>query len=194
LLLSRGLPAGSQTPVFDVTVKTIPELAAAMRSGATTSKRLVQAYLDRIEAFDHRGPAINAIISINPKALDEADALDRVRAARGPRGPVQGIPIVLKDNYDTAENADHGGVDRAERIDAGARCLSGAEAARRRSGHRRQVEPARVRARDHDHQAPPLRISVSAASCAPPSSGWPSGARRPWRSQLRRCRRKVMSR
>ena len=103
LLLSRGVPARSQTQVFDVTEKTIPELAAAMRSGTTTSKRLVQAYLDRIEAFDHRGPAINAIISINPKALDEAEALDRERAARGPRGPLHGIPIVLKDNYDTAE-------------------------------------------------------------------------------------------
>jgi amidase len=103
LLLSEGVPTRSQTQVFDVTEKTVPELAAAMRNGTTTSKRLVQAYLDRIEAFDHRGPAINAIISINPKALDEAEALDRERAARGPRGPLHGIPIVLKDNYDTAE-------------------------------------------------------------------------------------------
>jgi Asp-tRNA(Asn)/Glu-tRNA(Gln) amidotransferase A subunit family amidase len=103
LLLSQGVPTRSQTQAFDVTEKTIPELAAAMRSGTTTSKRLVQAYLDRIEAFDHHGPAINAIISINPKALDEAETLDRERAARGPRGLLHGIPIVLKDNYDTAE-------------------------------------------------------------------------------------------
>ena len=102
-LLSWGVPTRSQTAAFDVTEKTIPELAAAMRTGAATSKRLVQAYLDRIEAFDHRGPAINAIIAINSKALDEAEALDRERAARGPRGPLHGIPIVLKDNYDTAE-------------------------------------------------------------------------------------------
>jgi amidase len=64
-----------------VTEKTIPELAAAMRTCVTTSKRLVQAYLARIESFDHRGPSLNAIISINQKALDEADALDRERSA-----------------------------------------------------------------------------------------------------------------
>jgi amidase len=104
-LLSWPIDLRTQTAPFDVTEKTVPELATAMRTGATTSKRLVQAYLDRIEAFDHRGPAINAIISINPKALDEAEALDRERAARGPRGPLHGIPIVLKDNYNTAEMA-----------------------------------------------------------------------------------------
>ena len=103
LLLSGGVATRSQTQLFDVTEKTIPELAAAIRSGTTTSKRLVQAYLDRIEAFDRRGPAINAIISINPKALDEAEALDRERMSRGPRGPLHGIPIILKDNYDTAD-------------------------------------------------------------------------------------------
>ena len=102
-LLCRRVDSQTQPPPFDLTERTIPELSAAMRTGATSSKRLVQAYLARIEAFDHQGPALNAIISINPKALDEADALDRERAARGPRGPLHGIPIVLKDNYDTAE-------------------------------------------------------------------------------------------
>src|SRR5258705_6378926 len=102
-LLSWHVALRTQTAPFDVTEKTITELAAAMRTGATSSRRLVQAYLARIEAFDHQGPALNAIISINPKALDEADALDRERAARGLRGPLHGIPIVLKDNYDTAE-------------------------------------------------------------------------------------------
>jgi len=103
LLMSRQIDTGGQVAPFDVTEKTIPELAAAMRSGATTSKRLVQAYLKRIEAFDHHGPALNAIISINPKAVDEAEALDRERASRGPRGPLHGIPIILKDNYETAD-------------------------------------------------------------------------------------------
>src|SRR5258705_2240260 len=102
-LLSWHVTLRTQTAPFDVTEKTITELAAAMRTGATSSRRLVQAYLARIEAFDHQGPALNAIMLINPKALDEADALDRERAARGPRGPLHGIPIVLKDNYDTAE-------------------------------------------------------------------------------------------
>ena len=102
-LLASRAETRSQTAPFDVTEKTIPELAAAMRADTVTSKRLVQEYLARIEAFDHQGPALNAIISINPKALDEAEALDRERAARGPRGPLHGIPIILKDNYDTAE-------------------------------------------------------------------------------------------
>src|SRR5437868_2590261 len=96
-------PPAAQTPRYDVVEKTIPDLAAAMKDGRVTSKALVQAYLARIDAYDHRGPAINALISLNPHALDEADALDRERASRGPRGPLHGIPIVLKDNYDTAD-------------------------------------------------------------------------------------------
>src|SRR6185436_13087243 len=80
-LLGWRVDSQTQTAPFDPTEKTIAELAAAMRTGATSSKRLVEAYLARIEAFDHQGPALNAIISINPKALDEADALDRERAA-----------------------------------------------------------------------------------------------------------------
>ena len=94
--------AGARRP-FDVLEKTIPELAAAMKAGTVTSKALVQAYLARIDAYDHRGPAINAIIMVNPNALADADALDRERAARGPRGPLHGVPIILKDNYDTAD-------------------------------------------------------------------------------------------
>ena len=88
---------------FDVVEKTIPELSAAMGSGAVTSKALVEAYLARIDAYDHRGPALSAMIALNPRALDEAEQLDRERRARGPRGPLHGIPIVVKDNYDTAD-------------------------------------------------------------------------------------------
>jgi amidase len=95
------LPA-AQTP-FDVVERTIPELADAMKSGRVTSKALVQAYLARIDAYDHRGPGINALIALNPRALDDAEALDRERASRGPRGPLHGIPIIVKDNYDTAD-------------------------------------------------------------------------------------------
>ena len=91
------------TPPFDVMEKTIPELTAAMADGAVTSRQLVQVYLARIDAYDHRGPSLNAMIALNPRALDEADALDRERRTRGPRGPLHGIPIVVKDNYDTAD-------------------------------------------------------------------------------------------
>lgn len=95
----RGQPPA---PVFEVTEKTIVELQAAMRDGAITSAGLVEAYLARIEAYDRRGPRLNAIVAVNPRARDEAAALDRERASRGPRGPLHGIPIVVKDNFDLA--------------------------------------------------------------------------------------------
>lgn len=86
---------------MDALELTIPELQAAMASGATTSAALVQQYLDRIAAFDRDGPRLGAMIMVNPHALEDAAALDREREERGPRGPLHGIPIVLKDNYDT---------------------------------------------------------------------------------------------
>ena len=89
-------------PAFDVVEKTIPELQEAMRAGTVTSAQLVDTYLARIEAYDRTGPRINAIIAINPKAREEAAAFDRERAARGPRGPLHGIPLVIKDNIDMA--------------------------------------------------------------------------------------------
>jgi amidase len=93
----------TQPAPFDPYEKTIPDLAAAMRDGAVTSRALVQAYLARIDAFDHRGPAINAVIAINPRVLTDADAMDRERAGGRVRGPLHGIPIVVKDNYDTVD-------------------------------------------------------------------------------------------
>src|SRR5688572_8484354 len=68
---------------FDVVEKTIPELQDAMRVGTITSAQLVDAYLARIEAYDRKGPRINSIIAVNPKAREEAAILDRERAARG---------------------------------------------------------------------------------------------------------------
>jgi len=86
---------------FDAFEKSIPELQAAMTIGKTTSRELVAQYLARIEAFDHEGPKLNAVTYINPRALEEAEALDKERAEKGPRGPLHGIPVLLKDNYDT---------------------------------------------------------------------------------------------
>lgn len=86
---------------FDAFELTIPELQSAMERGDLSSQELVRQYLERIDTFDQRGPAINAMIYINPRAAEEAAALDRERAATGSRGPLHGIPIVLKDNYDT---------------------------------------------------------------------------------------------
>ncbi|NNM35101.1 MAG: amidase, partial [Gemmatimonadetes bacterium] len=78
------------------------ELQAAMESGTVTSAQLVQSYLARIAAFDQAGPALNAILQLNPDALAEARALDQERALRGPRSPLHGIPVLVKDNFDVA--------------------------------------------------------------------------------------------
>jgi Asp-tRNA(Asn)/Glu-tRNA(Gln) amidotransferase A subunit family amidase len=106
LVLALSLTAGAATHAasadFDVVEKSIPELQAALQSGAVTSRRLVELYLARIDAYDRRGPALRAMISRNPRALEQAAELDSERAARGPRGPLHGIPLVIKDNFDTA--------------------------------------------------------------------------------------------
>jgi amidase len=104
LLLVANLLASNlfaQSPEFDAFELTIPELQSAMERGDTTSQKLVRQYLKRIDAFDHLGPQLNAMIFINPRAIEEAAALDRERADSGARGPLHGIPVVLKDNYDT---------------------------------------------------------------------------------------------
>ncbi len=82
---------------------TIPELQEAMRTGRLTSVQLVDFYLARIAAYDTSGPRLNAFITVNPSARDEAAARDAERAASGPRGPLHGIPVVLKDNIGTSD-------------------------------------------------------------------------------------------
>ncbi|MGA9574980.1 MAG: amidase family protein [Lysobacterales bacterium] len=104
ILIAILLPTSdlcAQARGFDAFELTIPELQAAMANGETTSQELVSWYLERINAFDHEGPRLNAVIYINPHALEEAAALDKERAEKGPRGPLHGIPVLLKDNYDT---------------------------------------------------------------------------------------------
>ncbi|HUF46913.1 MAG TPA: amidase [Vicinamibacterales bacterium] len=95
--------ARAQATPFDPTEKSIAELQQALTSGAVTSRQLVEAYLARIEAYDRSGPDLQAFIALNPRALETADALDRERRERGPRGPLHGIPIAIKDNFDTAD-------------------------------------------------------------------------------------------
>jgi Asp-tRNA(Asn)/Glu-tRNA(Gln) amidotransferase A subunit family amidase len=82
---------------------TISDIHAAYRSAELSARQLVQMYLDRIDAYDQKGPSINALISLNPRALEEADRLDSAFAASGPVGPLHGIPIIMKDQGDVAE-------------------------------------------------------------------------------------------
>ena len=94
-----SLPKGA----FKIADASVAELQTAMQSGKVTSKALVKAYLARIKAIDKSGPAINSIIELNPDALAIADALDKERKAKGPRGPLHGIPVLIKDNIATAD-------------------------------------------------------------------------------------------
>ncbi len=80
---------------------TIADLQAAIHSGAQSSVSLVHGYLRRIERLDRHGPALRSVIEVNPDALAVARALDRERRTRGPRGPLHGIPVLIKDNIDT---------------------------------------------------------------------------------------------
>jgi Asp-tRNA(Asn)/Glu-tRNA(Gln) amidotransferase A subunit family amidase len=81
---------------------TIASVHAALRAGELTCVRLVEHYLARIEAFDKRGPALNAILTVNPRAMEQAAELDR-GVASGTMRPLEGVPVILKDNYDTAD-------------------------------------------------------------------------------------------
>lgn len=100
LLLAACSPP---TAHYDVEEKSIAQLQADLTSGAVTSEQLVQAYLDRIEAIDRNGPGLNSVLSLNPDALEQARALDAERAAGRVRGPLHGIPILLKDNIESAD-------------------------------------------------------------------------------------------
>lgn len=105
---TRTQPAPA-VDLFEVFEISILDLQAAQEAGRVTSRGLVDSYLARIQAYDQAGPRLNALVLINPRARDEADALDRERAARGPRGPLHGIPVLIKDNYDTAGMPTSGG-------------------------------------------------------------------------------------
>lgn len=101
-------PAASAKTI-ELDAATIADINAAFAAGTLTAEKLVQLCLARIDAYDKQGPSLHAVITVNPKALDIARALDAERKAKGPRSPLHGIPIVLKDNYDTADLPTTGG-------------------------------------------------------------------------------------
>jgi amidase len=105
-----ALPNGAAPEIkaFELDEVTITELQDGMKSGRFTAQSLAEKYLARIDEIDKpdsdkRSPAVNAIIELNPDALSIADALDQERRVKGPRGPLHGIPVLIKDNIDTAD-------------------------------------------------------------------------------------------
>ena len=108
LLLGVGAPVSAQKTI-DLDSATIADLNAAFNAGTLTAERLTQMCLARIEAYDRKGPRLRAMIMPNPKALETARALDAERKSKGPRSPLHGIPVVLKDNFDTADMPTTGG-------------------------------------------------------------------------------------
>ncbi len=102
---ARPGPAGTvYTPRdFELEDATIAELQEGMRSGKYTARKLTELYLQRMGELDQAGPKLNQVLETNPDALEIADALDRERKSKGPRGPLHGIPILLKDNIATAD-------------------------------------------------------------------------------------------
>lgn len=93
----------SVRPASELEEATIADLQQRMQSGQETARSLVEKYTARIEAIDRSGPSLHSVIELNPEALAIADSLDAERKSRGPRGPLHGIPVLLKDNIATAD-------------------------------------------------------------------------------------------
>ncbi len=95
-------PAPAEAPAaFELEETTLAELAAGLAAGKWTARGLVERYLARIAAVNERGPMLHCVLEVNPDALADADALDAERRTKGPRGPLHGIPVLLKDNIAT---------------------------------------------------------------------------------------------
>ena len=98
-------------PEFDIRERTIADIHSGYRDGSLTARAVTQAYLDRIAAYDKRGPYLNSLICVNPRALEEADRLDTAfRETTELTGPLHGIPVIVKDNLDTADLPTSSGV------------------------------------------------------------------------------------
>src|SRR6478736_1779714 len=103
LALAALVPQAAPTPAFPLEEATAAQLQDWMTGGRYTARQITELYLRRIDEVDRQGPALHAVIEVNPDALAIADALDAERKAKGPRGPLHGIPVLIKDNIDTAD-------------------------------------------------------------------------------------------
>src|SRR5213594_2516755 len=103
--LARGVsrPTAPGSAPFELEEATIAGLQAGLAAGKYTARSLVMAYLQRIEELDRKGPALRSVLEANPEALAQAAALDVERKAKGPRGPLHGIPVLVKDNVATRD-------------------------------------------------------------------------------------------
>lgn len=101
--LKRFIPSTVYAP-FELDEITIDDLRSGFKSGKYTVHSVVEKYIKRISEIDKAGPAINSVIQLNPDALKIADALDKELKEKGPRSPMHGIPVLIKDNIDTADN------------------------------------------------------------------------------------------
>ena len=95
------LPVAAQAATFNLEESTVADINAAFDAGALTSEKLTQLYFNRIDAYDNTGLSLNSMLTVNPNALQTAAALDQERQLTGPRSPLHGIPVIVKDNYDT---------------------------------------------------------------------------------------------
>ena len=102
-LASLILVSNAAAEIFELTTATIADINKAFDSGALSSEQLVELSLARIAAYDETGPQLNAVMQLNPNAIETARALDAERRDKGRRSPMHGIPVVLKDNFDTAD-------------------------------------------------------------------------------------------
>jgi amidase len=107
--LLQTAPHAAQARTFDLLTASVTDIQAAVAAGALTYERLVRLYQDRITAYDKQGPRLNAIIEVNPKAIEIARALDAERRTKGLRSPLHGIPIAVKDNVDVSDVPSAGG-------------------------------------------------------------------------------------
>ncbi|HEY5490154.1 MAG TPA: amidase family protein, partial [Gemmatimonadaceae bacterium] len=102
-LALAAVPVSARPQGFDIVEATIPGVHAALKSGRLTCHELVQQYLDRIAAYDKAGPALNAIQTVNPRALAEADSLDAAVRGKKPTGSLHCVPVLLKDQVETRD-------------------------------------------------------------------------------------------
>ena len=131
---SRSPEGAVGVDAFELDEVTVGELQRSMESGERTARSITELYLSRIEAMDRQGPELRSIIETNPDALQIADELDTERSANGPRGPLHGIPIAIKDNIDTSDGMT---------TTAGSLALEGSIPPRTRSWRKSSGRPAR---------------------------------------------------